>query len=248
MSEFVTRQYSDRAQDYVQSATHAQGEDLDRLKMLLESEAPFCALDLGCGGGHVSYALAACATQVVACDPTRTMAIAVKTEAATRSLASIRPVCGFAEALPFADHAFDAVVSRYSAHHWGDLACGLAEARRVLRPQGVGVFIDTVAPPGAMEDSVLQAIETLRDPSHMRNYRVDEWRLALAKAGFTVEAQEAFRLRLDFRSWVARTRTPDLHRQAILSLQQATSPSVREVFEIAEDGSFTIDTAFFVVR
>jgi len=63
-----------------------------------------------------------------------------------------------------------------------------------------------------------------------------------------VEAQEAFRLRLDFGSWVARTRTPDLHRQAILSLQQATSPSVREVFEMAEDGSFTIDTAFFVVR
>jgi len=38
-----------------------------------------------------------------------------------------------AEALPFADDAFDASMTTFSVHQWGDLAAGLAEMRRVTR-------------------------------------------------------------------------------------------------------------------
>lgn len=38
-----------------------------------------------------------------------------------------------AEALPFADDSFDAVMAVFSDHHWRDRACGLAELRRVAR-------------------------------------------------------------------------------------------------------------------
>jgi len=248
MSEFVTSHYRTRAEDYVRSATHATGGDLDHLIEQLTAERPARLLDLGCGGGHVSYAAAPHADLVVSCDPTQTMTSAVMAEAERRSHEQIQAACGFAEALPFADDVFDAIASRYSAHHWNDLETGLVEARRVLRPGGLGIFIDTVAPEDAMADSVLQAIEVLRDPSHMRNYRPSEWRQNLEWAGFVVEAHIPLRLRLDFASWVARTRTPALHRDAILSLQRAASPHVQHRFAFEEDGSFTLDTAFFVVR
>ena len=38
-----------------------------------------------------------------------------------------------AEDLPFADEAFDAAMTTFSVHQWGDLAAGLREMRRVTR-------------------------------------------------------------------------------------------------------------------
>lgn len=38
-----------------------------------------------------------------------------------------------AEALPFGDDAFDAAMTTFSVHQWGDLRAGLAEMRRVAR-------------------------------------------------------------------------------------------------------------------
>ncbi|PCO16683.1 hypothetical protein CQA18_24845, partial [Enterobacter hormaechei] len=32
---------------------------------------------------------------------------------------------GYVESLPFADNAFDIVISRYSAHHWHDVGAAL---------------------------------------------------------------------------------------------------------------------------
>jgi hypothetical protein len=56
------------------------------------------------------------------------------------------------------------------------------------------------------------------------------------------------RLRLDFASWVARMQTPDLHQQAIRSLQGYMSGDVTRHFEIDADGSFTLDTATIVAK
>ena len=41
---------------------------------------------------------------------------------------------GYAESLPFADNAFDIVISRYSAHHWHDVGAALREVNRILKP------------------------------------------------------------------------------------------------------------------
>ncbi|WP_025884901.1 class I SAM-dependent methyltransferase [Asaia prunellae] len=248
MSNFVTAHYDLRAQDYVCSAVHAAGADLDYLVTEVKKAGSRCVLDLGCGGGHVSYALAPHVDQVIACDPTRSMALVVQDEAQKRDMKSVLPVCGYAETLPFAAGAFDAVLSRFSAHHWADLGKGLAEWRRVLRSDGIGIVIDTVAPENAMADSILQSIETLRDPSHMRNYTVSEWRRALTCAGFEIQTITPMRLRLDFASWVARTGTSELHQQAIRSVQSMTSTTVQAHFEMDGDGSFTLDTALFILR
>src|SRR3546814_7660127 len=47
-----------------------------------------------------------------------------------------------AESLPFDSGHFDAVVSRFSAHHWGDFTGGLREAARVLKAGGQALFVD----------------------------------------------------------------------------------------------------------
>jgi SAM-dependent methyltransferase len=167
---------------------------------------------------------------------------AVAAEASARGLSNIVVWQGAAERLPFADATFDMVASRFSAHHWRDLDTGLREARRVLAPGGRALFIDSVSPGAPLLDTVLQAVELLRDPSHGRDYSCAEWLAALGRAGFAVQRLVTRRLRMEFGSWTERMATPPAHIAAIQSLQAGFSEAVRSHFAVEADGSFTIDT------
>jgi ubiquinone/menaquinone biosynthesis C-methylase UbiE len=117
------------------------------------------------------------------------MLVAVAAEAERRGLRKIETVQASAEGLPFRDGHFDFLASRYSAHHWRDARAGLREARRVLRPGATAFFIDIVAPEAAAFDTHFQAVELLRDVSHVRDYGVAEWRESLASAGFSTSSR-----------------------------------------------------------
>lgn len=153
----VTGQYEDRAGAYVTSSVHAAGEDLDLMARAVAAEGQGHALDVGCGGGHVSFRLAPLVHRIVAHDLTPSMLAAVSVEAERRGIRNIETRQGRAESLPDADATFDIVATRYSAHHWGDLPAGLAEMRRVLKPGGLGLFMDVVSPGDALLDTWLQA-------------------------------------------------------------------------------------------
>ncbi len=246
--EFAAEQYGVRARDYVTSAVHSAGADLDQIEAELRGLGAARALDLGCGGGHVSYRAAPHVGEIIACDVTAAMLDAVAATAAERGLANITVRQAAAESLPFADAYFDVVLCRFSAHHWQNLEAGLREARRVLKPGGRAVFIDAIAPADPVLDTHLQAIELLRDISHVRDFTTAEWVAALARAGFAVTGVTIRKLLMEFPVWIARTRAPAAHAAAIRSLQDAAPAIVREHFAIAEDGSWDLEAATFVVR
>ena len=244
----VDRQFGPRAGAYLASPVHARGEDLDQLAAIIGTRPQASAADLGCGGGHVSYLLAPLVERVVAFDLSEAMVAAVTAEAARRGLANLEARLASVEHLPCPDAAFDLVVSRYSAHHWHDLAAGLAETRRVLKPGGLVVVMDVVAPEQALQDTWLQSLELLRDPSHVRNFSVAQWQSMLAAAGLRPTTVSRFRLRLEFASWVARMTPPEVHVQAIRSLQRRAGAEVTDYFAIEPDGSFTIDSMLMVAE
>lgn len=238
----VRAQFGSQATAYVTSEVHAQGADLDALRALAVARKPQRVLDLGCGGGHVSFNLAPFAGEVTAFDLSTEMLDAVRSSASERGLTNITTVCGPVETLPFDDGSFDLVVSRFSAHHWRDVAQGLAEARRVLAPAGSAAFVDVVAPEVPLLDTFLQTIELLRDPSHVRDYAPSEWRSFLKAAGFAIEGETPRRLRLEFASWTARMATPPARAEVIRSLHADMADDVRAYFELAPAGDFTVDT------
>src|SRR5690242_20556531 len=165
----VSKQFSPRAVAYVQSAVHAQGEDLKELAEFASANRFARALDLGCGGGHASFAIAPHVGEIVAYDLSAEMLSAVAGEATNRGLANLKTQQGTVEKLPFADARFDFVVTRFSAHHWHDIRAGLHEARRVAKKGAAAMFMDAVPPPNPLLDTFLQTIEMLRDPSHVRD-------------------------------------------------------------------------------
>jgi ubiquinone/menaquinone biosynthesis C-methylase UbiE len=238
----VTGQFGPRANAYVESAVHARGEDLAALEAIVEQAHPARALDLGCGGGHVAYLLARHAARVVAVDLSADMLAAVTRAARDKGLANIETHRASVERLPFGDASFDCVVTRYSAHHWLDFEGGLREARRVAKPGSPAIFMDVFTPGVPLLDTHLQSLELLRDTSHVRNYTLAEWSDALARAGFALKSVRTWRLHLEFASWIARMRTPDVLVAAIRALQAAAAEEVRSHFAMKTDGSFTIDT------
>ena len=237
----VDAQFGPRAKAYVESAVHARGPDLDALEVIVRDIAPARALDLGCGGGHVAYLLARHAGKVTATDLSPGMLAAVAETAKSRALHNIETVEASAERLPFEDGAFDFLACRYSAHHWRDFEGGVRQARRVLRHDATAVFIDVVAPAHPLLDTHLQAIELLRDTSHVRDYNAAEWIAAVGRAGFALNVYRTWRVRMDFPVWIARMRTPEPHASAIRSLQDAASAETRAHFAIESDGSFMLD-------
>ena len=237
----VTDQFGPRAQAYVDSAVHARGADLDALKAIVRSARPARALDLGAGGGHVSYLMAPHAGSVTACDLSPDMTAAIAATARERGLGNIETVEAAAESLPFADQTFDFLACRYSVHHWHDFAAGMREARRVVKPGSSAVFVDVYAAGVAVLDTHLQAVELLRDTSHARNYTAGEWVTVLERSGFALKEGRSSRLRMEYANWIARMRTPDTNARAIRALQEAASEETRRHYAIESDGSFVLD-------
>ena len=237
----VEAQFGPRAKAYVESAVHSQGADLEAIAALAQKLRPELALDLGAGGGHVAYALARHARRVIATDLSSEMLAAVAKTAREKGLTNIETAQAPAERLPFEDGTFDFVASRFSAHHWQDLDAGLRQARRTLKRNGRAVFVDVYAPGQALFDTHLQAIELLRDHSHVRDYSCSQWLDALARARFAPEVCRTWRLRMDFPVWIARMQTRQENVTAIRALQNAASAETRAHFAIEPDGSFLLD-------
>lgn len=241
----VTSQFGPRAQAYVASAVHSTGADLKHIAGVAAAVRPGRAIDLGCGGGHVTYALAPGAGEVVACDLSADMLAAVRDTAAARGFANVRTEQTSVERLPFADASFDMLGCRYSAHHWQDVDAGFSEARRVLKQGAPALFVDVVASALPLLDTHLQSVELLRDTSHVRDYSEDEWHAKLTRAGFRVDKVSTWRLRMDFPVWIARMATPPALATAIRMVQDSAPEEVRRYFAIEPDGSFMLDMAMF---
>jgi SAM-dependent methyltransferase len=173
--------WSGRAQAYVESDAHREGEDLE---LLVEWAAgATTALDVAAGGGHVGRRLREAGLEVVTCDPAPGMRADVTCRA---------------ESLPFGDDAFDVVACRTAAHHFDDVRAAVAEMARVARDRVL--IVDTLH----MGDDVEEA-ELLRDPSHVRNYTEAEWRGFVDEAGLLIEEVRLLAHTIDFASWLERT-------------------------------------------
>jgi ubiquinone/menaquinone biosynthesis C-methylase UbiE len=237
----VADAFGSTAAAYLTSAVHATGADLKELARQVSATPQADVLDLGCGAGHVSFAVAPHVESVVAYDIAEPMLATVASAAAERGLGNIRTQQGPAEKLPFADASFCWVLSRMSAHHWHDVPAALRDVRRVLKPGGRVVFVDIAGADHPLLDTHIQAIELLRDASHIRDYRADEWIALFEAAGFAANVTSRWRLPLEFDAWVKRMRTPEERVVAIKSMWNNAPDEVRKYFAVQEDGSFELD-------
>lgn len=85
-------------------------------------------LDVGCGTGNYTIALAEKGLHFTGIDPSAEML----NKARERS-DKVTWLSGKSEALPFDDNSFDGAIATLTVHHWNDRAQGLREVFRVLK-------------------------------------------------------------------------------------------------------------------
>lgn len=248
IKQSVQDQFARVAEHYRTSAVHAAGVDLEQIAAYTQRLHSPLVLDVGCGAGHVSRAVAPWSRQVVAFDLTQAMLAQVEQLMRQHQIANVLTRQGDVEQLPFEPASFDLVLSRYSAHHWPNPQRALAECLRVLRPGGALLLSDIVAPEAPALDSLLQTIEVLRDPSHVRDHRVSEWLALFERAGAQVQVLATWDVPIDFASWVTRMATPPERVAVIRGLLDQTTAEARQAFGLREDGSFTLRGALFEAR
>jgi ubiquinone/menaquinone biosynthesis C-methylase UbiE len=190
-NQAVQAVFGQRAAFYRTSSAHTDPRVLARLVELADPQPQWIALDLATGAGHTALALAPHVRRVTAFDLTRAMlAEAASLGAATRLDFDL---CrGDVHRLPFLTGAFDLVTCRRAAHHFADLSSSLAEMRRVLRPRGRLVIDDRSVPDVPEADALMNRLDLLHDPSHVREYSPDAWATMLANEGFTLEKVQPY--------------------------------------------------------
>ena len=166
-------------------------------------------LDVACGPGIVVEALAPGAGEVVGCDITPEMLEKARERCAKAGLGNTRFTPGRAEALPFPDASFDVVVSRSAVHHFPDPPAAFREMARVVRPSGRIVTVDVQSSELPEEAALHNALEILRDPSHVRMLPRSELHRALAEAGLDVEEAISWTNHRQFSEWMKITAAPE---------------------------------------
>jgi len=244
----VKEQFGENAAFYLTHAPHAQGKSLEMLVELTKPQRDWHMLDVATGGGHVAYTFAPHVARVWATDITDEMLTQVRNEAKKRGLTNIRTALAKAEMLPFEDASLDLITCRVAPHHFDSIPDFLAETARVLKPNGTLAIVDNVVPSGSVGDYV-NAFERFRDPSHLRSWTIEEWKTALAQAGYTVTQSELLFKRMVFNTWAGR-HDPVMLR-SLRSMLIEMTPGVAGYFDVRNpdgDLDFRLSEALFIAK
>ncbi|MFN7086368.1 MAG: class I SAM-dependent methyltransferase [Burkholderiales bacterium] len=204
----VQNEFSRQAGTLATAALFNDERMLDRIREAAGLTRQSRALDVACGPGIVAAALARDAGEVVACDITPEMLARAVRRCAGAGLSNVRCILGEAETLPFADGTFDVAVARSALHHFPRPERALAEMARVLRPSGRVVIVDVMSAEDAEDSALHNALEMLRDPSHVRMPCRSELYAHLQRAGLAVQSVSEWINHREFGEWLKIVNAP----------------------------------------
>lgn len=147
-------------------------------------------LDIGCGTGGASRLLASeYKLQVVGVDLTQAFIEAAEwLTAATNLTANAEFICADAQSLPLAAASFDYVWCQHTLLNLPNLDQGLAEAFRVLKPNGKLLLHEVVS--GTNQEEVIYPVPWASDASTNHLMSLEALQSSLSKAGFVLQQEE----------------------------------------------------------
>jgi ubiquinone/menaquinone biosynthesis C-methylase UbiE len=199
-------------------------------------------LDLGCGPGIVTAALAPDLKEVVAYDLTPEMLDQARQRCAKAALKNVRFEVGRAEQLPFEKESFDAVVTRLTIHHFLDPQRVLNEVVRVLRPKGKLVVADVVSSENEEEAALHNALEILRDPTHTRMVSPRELTELLPASGLRILSRVTWQMQRNYEEWIRITNAPERVKPLYVVMASLARAGLRAGINLQSEGGTLVFT------
>ena len=207
--QLIQSEFSRQAAAMATAAIFNDANVLARIRDAARLTQSSRVLDVACGPGIVAEALAPGAGEVVGCDITPEMLEKARERCTKAGLANTRFTPGRAEALPFPDAAFDVVVSRSAVHHFPDPPAAFREMARAVKPGGRVITVDVQSSESSEDAALHNALEILRDPSHVRMLPKSELHRALADAGLVIDEAISWTNHREFSEWMKITAAPE---------------------------------------
>ena len=198
----VRDEFTRQAQTFSASSAITDAALTQRFITALGEAVQGSVLDVACGPGILSAAIAKTAREVVAFDLTPQMLKKAAQRCAEAGVDNVIFREGNASELPFADAAFDAAVTRLSVHHLDQPDRVMSEIFRVLRRGGSFVIADVISSEVPAESELQNAIEILRDPSHVRMLPGSELTSLVKGAGFAIDQLSTWDKSREFEEWM----------------------------------------------
>jgi len=236
----TARQFGAHARQYAVSRAHLEGATRLTLLERMEPVADEGLLDIGSGPGPTAIAFAPYVARAVAFDAAPQMLRAARLAAQRAEVVNLETVCGDAHRLPFRDRTFGLVTSRACPHHFADIRAAVAEMARVLALGGRLGIADGTVPDDPEIDAFVNRLDTLHDPTTVRNYSAREWRSFCEEAGLRVDFVEDYAVEIpEGRSlvdWLARSGCASAVADECRRMLLEAPAKVREWLRVREAG------------
>jgi ubiquinone/menaquinone biosynthesis C-methylase UbiE len=200
----IRSEFTHQVDSFACNPVAVSAQTLDILVDLVPSDPAAEWLEVACGPGAISRALAGKVGQVSGVDLTPAMVEKARAEAAAAGIDNVEFSVGDAAALQLKDASFDGAVNRFSFHHIPAPQRVLEEMARVVRPGGLVVVSDLLTDEDAEAQAWHQEIERLRDPSHWATPTAARLRAMGEAAGLELEEERLAPVELDYEDWLAR--------------------------------------------
>jgi ubiquinone/menaquinone biosynthesis C-methylase UbiE len=194
----ILDQFTRQAVPFSSAPAIRNQEALNRIVEMAEAGLEDTVLDLACGPGLLVCAFARVVRHATGIDLTPAMLEQARALQQEQGLKNVSWRQGDVLPLPFPDAQFSIVSARFAFHHFLDPPAVLKEMRRVCRTGGRIVVADSA--PNASKADAFNAMELLRDPSHVRAMPLEELRSL-----FVEPRIETYRLRGELEDLLARS-------------------------------------------
>ncbi|MFG0297301.1 MAG: class I SAM-dependent methyltransferase [Maioricimonas sp. JB045] len=198
----IIDQFSLQAVPFAELPAHSQEESTERVLRMAGVAGAARVLDVACGPGLVACEAARYADEVVGIDITPAMIEQARKRQQDRGLANVVWKEGDVLPLPFGTGGFDCVLTRYSFHHFPDPAAVFGEMLRVCRPGGTVCVVD-VFTRSPDQSERFNAMEKLRDPSHVRALSLPELTGMFETAGMCDVATDFYKVTVELEAQLA---------------------------------------------
>lgn len=247
----IQQQFTRTADVYARMRQTTDERGLDALVALCEPAASARALDVACGPGFLTLALARRCSEATGFDATDAFLQLAREEAERRGLRNVRFQQGDAEQLPFEDACFELVTCRAAFHHFPGPGRVLAEMARVAAPGGRILVADLLGSEKPEQAELHDRIERLCDPTHERALPASELGRLFAEAGLAAARDIRSSLDYDLDEWIAHGAPGDAERAEILSLMESCLDGDRAGLNVRREHGqlrFSHRTAAFVLE
>jgi len=235
--KLIKEEFARQADSMPMSTLFTSEDILDRIKSAAHLTGKSRVLDLGCGPGIVTEAFASDAGEVFAFDLTPEMMFQVSQRCEESGLRNVHLTMGHAEKLPFRDASFDVVVTRLTFHHFPDPKAVISEINRVIRPDGSIVIADIFSSENPEEAKLHNALEVLRDPSHLRMLSRTELKNLVKTTGLVIELEDSWIREREFGEWLQITNAPERSEPLYAIMQSLAKANVKAGIDLRTDGA-----------